>query len=79
MNYSIRTLERDEIRLSSAAPTMRYRVREPAHRDIPRWPTRKNAANRPLTNDRMLSTSRLVADEDNVELLLSDNLVIDAG
>ena len=39
----------------------------------------KNAANRPLTNDRMLSTSRLIADEDNLELLLNDNLVVDAG
>jgi hypothetical protein len=39
---------------------------------------RRQQANQPLTNDRMLSMSRLVAEEDNLELLLNDDLIVHA-
>ena len=42
------------------------------------WPPRKMVANWPLPDDRMLNASRFRADEDNLELLLDDDLIVDA-
>jgi hypothetical protein len=42
------------------------------------WPTRKIVANWPRPDDRMLHASRFGADEDNLELLLDDDLIVDA-
>jgi hypothetical protein len=39
---------------------------------------RKMVANWPLPDDRMLHASRFRADEDNLELLLDDDLIVDA-
>jgi hypothetical protein len=42
------------------------------------WPPRKMVANWPLPDDRLLNASRFRADEDNLELLLDDDLIVDA-
>ena len=42
------------------------------------WPTPKMLANWPLPDDRLLNASRFRADEDNLELLLDDDLIVDA-
>jgi hypothetical protein len=42
------------------------------------WPPRKMVANWPLPDDRLLLASRFRADEDNLELLLDDDLIVDA-
>lgn len=39
---------------------------------------RKMVANWPLPDDRMPNASRFRADEDNLELLLDDDLIVDA-
>ncbi len=39
---------------------------------------RKMVANWPLPDDRLLNASRFRADEDNLELLLDDDLIVDA-
>ena len=44
-----------------------------------RWPPRKIVANWLRSNDSMLHASRLGAHEDNLELLLDDDLIVDAG
>ena len=44
-----------------------------------RWPPRKVAANWPRSNDGTLHASRLGAHEHNLELLLDDDLIVDAG
>jgi hypothetical protein len=38
----------------------------------------QNCSQSPLPDDRMLNASRFRADEDNLELLLDDDLIVDA-
>jgi hypothetical protein len=38
----------------------------------------QNCSQSPLPDDRLLNASRFGADEDNLELLLDDDLIVDA-